>query len=148
MNNKLVVVADLGHLKVYQVEYDEYNSSPRVELVESLNTDEADGRISDKLTDEAGRFHGGQRGQSEIRTYGERHNIKLEFQRRAIGGLAKSINQIVRNRAGDREVFLAANKEIHHQLLDRLDPEVRGRMDKVVQEDLTWVNGTELLSHF
>ncbi|MDB6064479.1 MAG: hypothetical protein JWR26_687 [Pedosphaera sp.] len=148
MKNKLVVVADLGHLKAYQVKYDEYNSSPKVELIESLNTDEADGRVSDKLTDEAGRFHGGQRGQSEIRTYGERHNIKLEFQRRAIGNLAKTINQVVKKRAGDQEVFLAANGEINHQLLDLLNPEVRARIEKVVHEDLTKVNGSKLLSHF
>ncbi|HZQ47437.1 MAG TPA: host attachment protein, partial [Verrucomicrobiae bacterium] len=111
-------------------------------------TGEADGRISDKLTDEAGRFRGGQRGRNDIRTYGERHNIELEFERRAICQLAEAINHVVRRDAGGQPVYFAAIKEISHQILARLNPSVRARIEKVIPEDLTKVNGLKLLSHF
>ncbi len=148
MKNKLVVVADLGHLKAYKVEYDEISTNPKFELIANVNTDEADGRLSDKLTDEAGRFHGGQRGQSEIRANGERHNIELEFERRAICHLAKTVNRVVSKDTEGQPVYFAAIKEINHQILEKLDPAVRARIEKVVPEDLTKVNGSKLLSHF
>lgn len=148
MKNKLVVVVDLGHLKAYKVEYDELSTNPRFELIEQVNTEEADGRLSDKLTDEAGRFHGGQGSQSEIRGNGERHNIALEFERRAIRQLAKTINRVVTGDAENQPVYFAANKEINRQILGELDPAVRARIEKVVPEDLTKINGLKLLSHF
>ena len=148
MRNKLVVVADLGHLKAYRLEYDELSTTPRLELIENLATGEADGRVSHKLTDEAGRFAGGQRGRHEIRASGERHNIQLEFERRAVSQLAESINRVVKSQRDNQPVYLALHKEINHQILAKLEPGVRARIEKVVPEDLTKVNGSKLLEHF
>ena len=147
MRNKLVVVADLGHLKAYRVEYDDVSSHPRVALIENLDTNEADGRISDKITDEAGRFKGARRYQ-EIRAAGERHNMELEFERRAVGQLAQNINRIVKREGSDDPVYFAAHKEINNQILQHLDPAVRARIERVVPEDLVKVNGLKLLQHF
>lgn len=148
MKNKMVVVVDRGCLKAYQVEYDGWSTNPKLELIENVKTEEADGRISSKLTDEAGRFHGGQAGRNDIRASGERHNIVLEFQRRAICQLADTINRVVGKDPAGQPVYLAAIKEINHQILDKLDPAVRARIEKVVPEDLTKINGLKLLSHF
>lgn len=148
MKNKLVVVMDLGCLKAYQVEYDELSTNPRFELIENVSTEEADGRLSDKLTDEAGRFQGGQPMQNKIRASGERHNIALEFERRAISQLAKTINRVVTRDSEAQPVYFAAIKEISHQVLEKLDPAVRARIERVVPEDLTKINGVKLLSHF
>ncbi|HWF18237.1 MAG TPA: host attachment protein [Verrucomicrobiae bacterium] len=147
MRNKLVVVADLGHLKAYRVEYDEVSTHPKLDLIAHIATDEADGRLSDKLTDEAGRFMGGQRGH-EIRASGERHNITLEFERRAVGQLAKNINHIIKRANNGEPVYFAAHKEINHQILQHLDPSVRARIEKIVPEDLVKVKGMKLLEHF
>lgn len=148
MRNKLVVVADLGHLKAYRVEYDDVSSHPKVALIENLSTNEADGRLSDKLTDEAGRFKGGRRGYQEIRTSGERHNLKLEFERRAVGQLVQNINRIIKRENGTNPVYFAAHKEINNEILDHLDPGVLARIEKIVPEDLIKVNGLKLLEHF
>ncbi|MDB6023371.1 MAG: hypothetical protein JWQ04_3228, partial [Pedosphaera sp.] len=121
---------------------------PRVELIGQLDTIEADGRISDKVTDEAGRFAGGGRGQHEIRAAGERHNLVLEFERRAVGQLARSINQFIKRENSDDPVYFAAHKEINGPILQQLDPAVRARIEKVVPEDLTKINGLKLLAHF
>jgi hypothetical protein len=149
MRNKLVLVSDLGCLKAYKVDYDELSTNPKVELIEEVTTDEADGRLSDKLTDEAGRFPGGGRGYHVVRANGERHNISLELERRAIGYLAGKVNHIVKNHGNeDRSVYLAAVKEINNQIMNRLEPMVRMRIEKNVPEDLTKIRGTRLLQHF
>ncbi len=148
MNNKLVVVVDLGCLKAYKVDYDEVSTNPRFEMIENMKTDEADGRISHKLTDEEGRFHGGQRAQNEIRASGERHNIALEFERRAISQLAKTINRVVSKNPESQPVYFAAIVEINRQVLGKLDPAVRARIEKTVPEDLTKIHVSKLLNHF
>lgn len=148
MRNKLVVVADLGHLKAYRVEYDELSSHPKLDLIANMATEEADGRISDKLTDQAGRFMGGRQLQHNVRAAGERHNIELEFERRAVGQLAKNINHIIKRANNGEPVYFAAHKEINHQILDHLDPMVRARIEKIVPEDLVKVSGHKLLEHF
>jgi hypothetical protein len=149
MRNKLVLVSDLGCLKAYKVDYDGVSTNPRVELIEEVTTEEADGRLSDKVTDEAGRFAGGERGHHVVRAYGERHNIVLELERRAIDYLAGKLNQIVKdNKNDDRSVYFAAVKEINNQIVDRLEPAVRMQIEKNVPEDLTKVQGTKLLQHF
>jgi protein required for attachment to host cells len=147
MKNRLVVVADLGCLKAYEVEYDGLSTKPRLKLIKELNTEKALGRISNRLTDEAGRFPGGnERSHPEIRAFGERHNIKLELERRAIKRLAQSINGLVKGR--DEPVYFAATREINRQILHALAPEARVKIKKNVPEDLTKINGVKLLSHF
>lgn len=147
MKNRLVVVADLGCLKAYEVEYDGLSTAPKLKLIEHLHTDEAHGRISDKLTDEAGRFPGGnKRSHPEIRAFGERHNIELELERRAVKRMARSINNLVKGR--DEPVYFAATREINRQILHALAPEARAKIKKNVPEDLTKINGVKLLSHF
>jgi hypothetical protein len=147
MRNKLVIVIDLGCLKAYRVEYDGVSTHPRFELIEEFNTVGAHGRLSDKLTDEAGRFAGGDL-KSGVRAYGERHNITLELDKRIITYLAESVNELVKREAADLPVYLAAEKEIYHPLWERLTSEVKGRIEKVVPEDLTKVDRMKLLNHF
>src|ERR1700757_4650225 len=96
MRNKLVIVTDRGCLKAYRVEYDEQSTHPRLELIESFNTTDAHGRLSDKLTDAAGRFAGGTANVKGVRTFGERHNIKLEMDKRVVRYLAGSVNDLVK----------------------------------------------------
>ncbi|MDB6108952.1 MAG: hypothetical protein JWR69_702 [Pedosphaera sp.] len=147
MRNKLVIVIDLGCLKAHRVEYDGVSTHPRLELIEEFNTVGAHGRLSDKLTDEAGRFGGG-----ELRPgsggNGERHNLTLELDKRIITYLAGSVNELVKREDADLPVYLAAEKEICHPLLERLEPAVKGRIAKVVPENLTKVNRLKLLNHF
>ena len=133
MKNRLVVVADLGCLKAYQVEYDGLSTTPRLKLIEHLHTDEAQGRVSGRLTDEAGRFPGGnERSHPEIRAFGERHNIELELERRAVKHLAQSINDLVKGR--DEPVYFAATREINRQILHALAPEARAKIEKMFRK--------------
>ncbi|MDB6015852.1 MAG: hypothetical protein JWR19_341 [Pedosphaera sp.] len=148
MKNRLLIVVDLGRFKAYRVEYSELNTHPRLELLEAFDTVDAHGRLSDKLTDEAGRFPSGMRNMRGPHGYGERHNIQLELNRRTVNYLTQSINNLVKREPPELPVYFAAEKEIHHQILERLEPPVKARIDKVVPEDLTRINERELLDHF
>jgi hypothetical protein len=148
MQNKLVVVTDLGCLKAYKVDYDEFSTNPRLELIKDMQTVEADGRLTDKNTDGEGRFKRG--GALGMGTGGsvDPNKMQLEFERKAITQLAQTVNQLVKSNDGERPVYLAAIKRINNQLMDKLEPEVRARIEKNVCEGLTKVNGAKLLGHF
>jgi hypothetical protein len=119
-----------------------------LELVESFDTADGHGRLVEKLTDEAGRFEGGNPLVQGGSAYGERHNIELELERRTVSELAKNINKLVKGEKDFWDCYFAASKEINHQLLQKLEPEVRARIVKNVPEDLTNVDESELLGHF
>jgi hypothetical protein len=147
MRNKLLLVADLGCLKVFRVEYDVASSNPKMELVESFETIDSHGRLGDLLTDEAGRKgNGGLLG--NVQSYGEKHNMALELQKRSIKGLARSINEVVKGEKEIQDCYFAASREIHHQIMAELEPAVRNRIVKKISDDLIHVEKSDLLKHF
>jgi hypothetical protein len=78
---------------------------------------------------------------------GERHNIELEARRRFVRRLAQRLNFLARSPEVDR-CFLAVSKEINHQLLEELDPQVRAKITKNVPADLTKLGQADILRHF
>jgi hypothetical protein len=54
MKSKLLIVADLGLVKAYKLDFTP-NHTPRLEQLEEIVLEEAHSRLLDKLTDEAGR---------------------------------------------------------------------------------------------
>jgi hypothetical protein len=145
MKNTLVVVTDLGCLKAYRLEDGQANRTPRLELVEEYNNADAHERLVDKVTDLAGRFPrspGATGGMS-----GERHNIELELRKRLVRQLAQRLNALARVPEVEH-CLLAASVEINRQLVEELQPQVRAKIRKNVQADLTKVERAELLRHF
>jgi len=142
---KIIIVADLGHFKVYEVSRSPMES-PRIELKKSYDIVDAHGRFGDKLSDEAGRFgmDGGKKG---IKGYGEPHNIEIENRRRLIRQIARDINSFI-NSAKVSKWCLAAAKGINKQILENLDPSVLKRLQKNVVADLTKKHKTEILEYF
>ena len=54
MKSKLLIIADLGLVKAYKLDFTP-NHTPRLEQLEEIVLEEAHSRLLDKLTDEAGR---------------------------------------------------------------------------------------------
>jgi hypothetical protein len=78
--SNLVIAADLGLLRAYRVVQGVTDRRPHLELVEELKPENAHQKLSDQVTDEAGRFpKGGGTGhvQGDL-SVGERHNLELE----------------------------------------------------------------------
>jgi len=149
MKNTLVAVADLGCLKAYRVDANEHFSTPRLELVEEFHPADAPGRLVEKVSDLSGRFprSSGPGGSTAAMSAGERHNILLEQRKRLVRQLAARLNALTA--APDiQRCLLAASKEIHHLLLEALDPRARSKIHQHLPADLTKVEKSELLRHF
>ena len=146
MKNTLVVVADLAGFKAFKLENHEINRSPRLELVEQFENHGAHGRLVDKVSDLSGRFpRSGTAGGAM--SDGERHNIELEMRKRFVRQLAQRINTLARNSEIER-CLLAVSREINHQLIEELDPQVRAKIEKNLPADLTKLGRAELLGRF
>src|ERR1044071_164433 len=146
MNNKLVVVTDLGSFKAYKLELKSQHSTPRLELIEEFNLVDAHGKMSDKLTDLAGRYHVLVMGKWAA-PRGERHNIELERKRRLVKQVAEALTELLRRNGADG-CYLAAGKEINHQIIAELPREARSKIEKIVACDLIKAEKSDILRHF
>ena len=145
MKEKLLIVTDLGLLKAYQL-----NTTPkgtlRLELVEEVTLEEVRHRLTEKVTDLAGR-----RAAPRARHWGaplaDAHNLQLETKRRLVKRIAANITRLVRAYALDG-CWLAAHKEINHSILGALPAAIRQRIETNLVRDLVKARGPELLEAF
>jgi hypothetical protein len=148
MKNTLVVVADLGCLKAFRLE-NGVTQTPRLELVEQFDVPDAHDRLIERVTDLSGRFHRGatKPGNGNVTSDGERHNIELEQRKRMVRQLASRLNSLARTQEVER-CLLAVSREINHQLVDELEPEVRAKIEKNLTADLTKLERADILKRF
>jgi hypothetical protein len=149
MKNTLVIVTDLGCFKAYRLENHQPKPTRRLLPVEEFNNAEAHGKLGEKVSDLSGRFPRGTgvSGASGAMSDGERHNIELESRKRMVRQLAQRVNALARTKDVDA-CLLAASREINHQLLEELEPQVRAKIEKIVPADLTKLEQSEILRHF
>lgn len=93
-NIKLIIVADLGLLRVYREVKRPQDREPHLELIEELKPEAAHEKLSDQVTDQAGRFPRGSGANMTTGdlSAGERLNLDAEQTRRLISRLAETIN--------------------------------------------------------
>ena len=149
MKKTLLVVIDLGCFKAYHLENNQPKQSPRLELLEEFNNADAHGKLMEKVTDSSGRFprNAGVSNATGAMSDGERHNIMLESRKRMVRQLAQRLNALARSKEVER-CLLAASREINHQLLEELEPQVRAKIEKNLAADLTKLERAEILRHF
>ncbi len=146
MKNKIVVVTDLGSFKAYKVDPHDFGRSPRLELLEAVELADAHEKLTDKVSDLAGRFGKGG-GPNSATAVGERHNIELEHRKRLVKRLAERLSALLRGPSVDG-CYFAASKEINHQILAGLEPPIRAKIEKNVPADLTKLDKSALLERF
>jgi hypothetical protein len=149
MKNTLVVVADLGCFRAFRLENHHPAQTARLEPVEEFNNAEAHGKLGDKVSDLSGRFPrtSSAAHSAGAMSDGERHNIELESRKRLVRQLAQQFNALARGKDVER-CLLAASREINHQLLDELEPQVRAKIEKNIPVDLTKLERAEIMGHF
>lgn len=149
MKNTLVVVAELGGFKAFKVENNNHVArEPRLEILEHYENAAAHEHLVDKVSDLSGRFPRGTGTKAGgAMADGERHNIELEARRRLVRQLAQRLNTLARGHEIER-CFLAASKEINHQLLEELDPQLRAKIEKNIPADLTKLERADILRRF
>lgn len=148
MKNTLLVVAELGGFKAFKLENNHVHRTPHLEVLEEFRNEEAHNRLGDRVSDLSGRFPRGTGMKSAgAMSDGERHNIELETRKRLVRQLAQRLNTLARGQDIER-CFLAASKDINHQLLQELDPQVRAKIEKNLPADLTKMGRAELVRRF
>ncbi len=147
MDRIIIITANLGHFKAYRVSQDPPDISPRVTLIESYDSIEGHGKLGDKLSDASGRFRRSGGKDEVAKGSGERHNIKLEMEKKLSKMIARDIDALIENEQCD-EWYLASAKKINRKIIDNLKPEVKDRLVKNITADLTGVARSEILTHF
>ncbi len=147
MSKKLLVTADLGHLKIFRIDDDERFSTPRSSMVEHDST-AVTRHISEEVTDQKGqtRKRSVQAGPNDA-SDGEEHNLGLERRRRALKNIAKRISETVLKEQVDEWLFAAASK-INGAIVQELDRDVRARLTSNVRANLTKLSAEDALAHF
>lgn len=149
MNKALIIVADLGLLRAYRETQNGADRQPHLELIEELKLERAHQKLSDQLSDQAGRFPrgGGAANISGDLSAGESLNSEAEQSRRLISQLAGRINALLT--ADDvTRCSLAISGAIHKQLLEAIDPKARAKIGQVLASNLAKTDPNELLGHF
>ena len=142
MTDKMIVLADLGRVKAFRVTYDVMTSKPQLEQVYDCEFTEAHGRLLDKVTDMAGRFHAvGSSGASTS----ENHNLRVETERRLIRLVAEKISELVQ---GQRYWYLAAGEGINGRIVELLPPEARAALSRNIAADLVKTPKQQIMDHF
>ena len=144
--DKVIIAVDLGHFKAYKVTKQEHES-PKIQLIESYDSVEAHGKLSDKLSDTAGRFAVGGGKNGAAKGYGEPHNIELEMEKKAAKLISNDINAIIK-KEGSPKWYLAASKMINSQILDNLETSVKAKLDKNITSDLTKTDKSDIMKYF
>ena len=145
MNKKLVIVMDSGRFRAFRVEGNGVDS-PRFVQIEYRQTN-VEEHLSELVSDQKGQFGKGARGTDAVSASGERHNIDLEFRRRAIKEFAKAASEIA-DREQVEEIYFAAGSEINQQALDAMSKDVRARIQKNVTANLTNLKTAAILERF
>src|SRR5204863_8324981 len=144
----LVIVADRGSLKAYQVN-ETPTRGPSLKLIQAFDITAAHGKLVDKVSDLAGRFPvtesaGSHRGAASI---AERTQLDNENDRRINKELADQITKVI-NESGKEGWAFAAPSEIHSAIVDLLADRVRNRLVENVKSDLVKVEPAKLPNHF
>ena len=140
MTNRVVV----GNLRVAQNLYD-FITNEAIPGT-GINPESFWAGVDKVVTDLAGRNTGSGQGRGGG-PMADVHNLELEMKRRSLRQLVSHIETLAQANPGDG-CWLAAPKEIMHQVLESLAPPVRGRIEKSVPRDLTKTEPKELLEYF
>jgi len=120
--------------------------TPSLTVAEAVDLVDGKGSYADQNTDQAGRFPGS-KGRPAGMSIDERLPMQEERERRLAQELANRLDVFFRARPAAQWHF-AAGPKYHNEILVRLSPEVRDRLDRSIQKELANVPLAELRSHF
>ncbi len=141
----VIIVVDLGHFKTYRVILSEFEST-RIELIKAYDTIEAHVKMSDKVSDRAGRF-GSDSSKKTRKGFGEPHNIETEKKKRLVKQISGEIESLLEKESPSKW-FLAAEKSINRQIIENLPLKLSKLLDKNIVADLTKTEKKKLLNRF
>ena len=136
--DKLLIIADLGSLRVFRFDPAGDDPAERDHLVEvktNVSGPELQ-TISDVVTDQAGKFNrGGAAGVVSAMSHFEQHNLESELQRKALESLSTSIATVLKQ-AGHPPWVLAAPQADRKRIEAALSTHCREKLVESVGADL------------
>lgn len=143
-NLALIVVADRGMLKAFEVRQTRHGPSPR--LIAETNLKPAHEHYRDKLTDQAGAFPAtGSSGHGNA--IAEKTSMETEEDARLFKSIAQQIESLIRQHQPLTWSF-AAPAEINPHILDQVPADLRKILAENVKRDLTKTHAADLPRHF
>jgi hypothetical protein len=143
--SSLIIVTDRGSLKAYRVN-ETPTRGPSLQLFQAFNITDAHGKLTDKLTDLAGRYAVSDGSGMHAASISE-SKLETETDRRIYKQLADQIVKIVKSDGVEGWSFAAA-ADIHAAIVDLLPGNVRDRIVEHVKSDLVKTEPAKLSSHF
>ncbi len=137
MKDSLIVLLDRAHMKIFKM-HKSNKGKKSIELLEENKNMGAMQRISEKLSDQAGRFKEGN---------GENHNLAQEEEKRVVKEAADYINSYLKD-SNSMDWFFASDKSIHNRILEKLDREVADSMLKSIPVNLINEDKLSLMERF
>lgn len=140
----LLIVTDLGRMKAFRITRDDNDpaASPAFTELADDDVENLHSRVSDRVTDQAGRFPSGNGGMS----IGQRHGEEQEARGRQLAVIAERINRVAAG--GDSGIYLAAPPTMARPLLDAIAADVRRRIRRYLTLDLVKAPKLDLLRRF
>lgn len=144
IENTMVIVADLGELKVFNVKKsegmvgNEVKTSYALEIMNNIAYIDAHKKPGEIMSDNAGNFAG---------SNGEEYNRENERKRRTLKDIANDIDSIIENEK-PKQLFLAFPQESLSKLLDILSQNTKAVLTKTVSSNLVKTDKNKVLSHF
>lgn len=141
MSSKLIIVADMQHLKLYSIEKDPLGRES-VNLLENIESLDTHNRIHESVSDQQGNFKGvGASGS------GEDHNIQLEKEHRRIKEIAQQVSGMLQKYKHESWYF-SAPKAINNRIIELLKPIEAETMSRNLPIDLANIPDNQILEHF
>ncbi len=144
----IVIVANLGEMKVYQANPRDLEAEAglkpqniKLDQVNAIDYVEAHWKLKDIVTDEAGRFKAdaGKMGGNA----GERHELEKKMEEDVIKALADDITKIVAE-YNPPKYFLALPQTIFNRVWERVGSDAKAKLFRYVEEDLTKTDRNKL----
>ncbi len=144
LDGTMVIVGDLGELKMFDVKKseaiigDSIKKSYSLEVINDILYIDAHKKISEVVSDSAGNFCG---------SIVQEHELENERKKRTLKDIAKDIEKAVKLKKPKR-VFLAFAKESLSKLLDELDQSTKDLLSKTISVNLIKTDKNKILSYF
>lgn len=155
MSDHFVILADHGHLRIFQLKQSPEQMGSSLQEIQALDFPHGVRSYVQGDTDMAGRFQSSKQqgrgpGAPTARmgmSIDERLPMQEEEERRRIHDVASRIDAFLKNNP-DASWDFAAGPTVHNAVLEDLPPPARARLKRSVTKDLIHQPVPELLSHF
>jgi len=153
--NEIVILANLGEMKVYQAAPRDLEAEAglkpnhvKLDLINSRDYVATHWKLNEIVTDQAGRFKGGSQGRGTFTrgSIGEKHTIEAEVEERVVQQIVEDITDIVTEKGV--KWYLAMPETIHSRIMEKIPSPLKEKLVKSVEKDLVKTDKNELLKLF